>query len=314
MKELISIIVPVYNVERYLSRCIDSITAQTYKTLEIILVDDGSPDSCGQICDSYAEKDSRIRVIHKKNGGLSDARNAGIAAAHGKYLGFVDSDDYIHPEMYRRLWEELKKTDADVAMCDIERVYNTDYVLHSIEGDEVKTCSGLQAVKNILDKRLHVVSVIACGKLYKADLFDGIRFPAGKLHEDEFTTYRLFYKSEKVTFLSGKYYYYFQREDSIMGQRKALFSYDALEAYEQMAEFFREKENADIFYAIKYKYLYMLKEYAAAMKKDGKPEERDSAVKLDAKFRQEYAEYIRGIGGVKRKVRLWLYRWFSISI
>ena len=116
-KPMISIIVPVYNVESYLADCVDSITAQTFKDIEIILVDDGSPDSCGQICDDYAKTDKRIRVIHKQNGGLSDARNAGIQLASGRYLGFIDSDDYIATDMFERLYNSIIETDSDIAMC-----------------------------------------------------------------------------------------------------------------------------------------------------------------------------------------------------
>lgn len=123
MKEdLISIIVPVYKVENYLSKCLDSMICQTYKNIEIILVDDGSPDNSGKICDDYAKKDSRIKVIHKENGGLSDARNAGLKIATGKYIGFVDSDDYISVEMYEKLYNQAKKEDADIACCNYYRV------------------------------------------------------------------------------------------------------------------------------------------------------------------------------------------------
>ncbi len=114
--ELITIVVPVYNVEKYLDRCIRSIQAQTYKNLEIILIDDGSEDQCGEICDQYAESDERITVIHKENGGLSSARNAGIDIAAGCYIGFVDSDDYIHPDMYGILYDSMKRNDADIAV------------------------------------------------------------------------------------------------------------------------------------------------------------------------------------------------------
>ena len=238
MEELISIIVPVYRVEKYLSRCIDSIIAQTYKTLEIILVDDGSPDGCPEICDSYAERDNRVYVIHKKNGGLSDARNAGIEAAHGKYLGFVDSDDYIHPKMYQRLWEKLKKEDADAAMCDIEKVYDMSPVFHEIAEDETEIFNGIQAVKNILDKQLHVISVISCGKLYKAELFEKVRFPFGKLHEDEFTTYRFFAAAKKVVYLDvSKYNYDRSRTDSITGDKFRQDNLDACLAMRQRREF-----------------------------------------------------------------------------
>ena len=212
------------------------------------------------------------------------------------------------------LWEKLKKEDADAAMCDIEKVYDMSPVFHEIAEDETEIFNGIQAVKNILDKQLHVISVISCGKLYKAELFEKVRFPFGKLHEDEFTTYRLYYKCSKVVLLHGKYYYYFQRQDSIMGKSREVFSYDALEAYEQMADFFKQEENREIFYLIKYKYLYMLKEYASGLKKSGSPEDLKTAKGLDKKFHQEYAAYGGRIRGLKRKARLWLYRWFAISI
>ena len=120
---LISVIVPVYKVEAYLDRCVQSIVDQTYRNLEIILVDDGSPDNCGAMCDAWVEKDSRVRVIHKENGGLSDARNVGMAAASGEYLGFIDSDDYIAPEMYQVLWERIAADRSDMAACGVEMVF-----------------------------------------------------------------------------------------------------------------------------------------------------------------------------------------------
>ena len=128
MQDLISVIVPVYKVEKYLKRCVDSILAQTYPCLEVILVDDGSPDGCPAICDEYAREDRRVRVIHKENGGLSDARNAGIDAAKGKFLGFVDSDDYVHPRFYELLLQALKEEGADIAGCDVKKVCETEKI------------------------------------------------------------------------------------------------------------------------------------------------------------------------------------------
>ena len=128
MQDLISVIVPVYKVEKYLKRCVDSILAQTYTCLEVILVDDGSPDGCPAICDEYAREDRRVRVIHKENGGLSDARNAGIDAAKGKFLGFVDSDDYVHPRFYELLLQALKEEGADIAGCDVKKVCKTEKI------------------------------------------------------------------------------------------------------------------------------------------------------------------------------------------
>lgn len=314
MKELISIIVPIYNVEKYLPRCIESIQAQTYKNLEILLIDDGSPDSCPEICDDYAKKDKRIKVIHKANGGLSDARNAGIDAATGEYLGFVDSDDYIHPEMYERLWKQVVQERADIALCNMERVYGAVAKRFQAGEDLVKTYSGTQAIKNILDKNLHVISVVAWGKLYKKNLFEGVRFPKGKIHEDEFTTYKLYYKSGRVVELSGQYYFYFQRDDSIMGVKNKKISYDGLEAYERMAEFFKEEKNTELLYMIKYKYLYMLKETVKNIIMNEDIREYALVDEINQKYKKEYQNSISGIKGVKRKVRLGLYYWFKINI
>lgn len=314
MGELISLIVPVYKVEKYLSRCIESILEQTYKEIEIILVDDGSPDSCPEICDNYASRDKRIQVIHKRNGGLSDARNAGIEAARGEYLGFIDSDDYIHPAMYMELWKAIQRYEADVAMCDIQRVDGEGGEACIVQSENVRIYSGRKAVENILDKNLHVVSVVSWGKLYRRRLFEGIRFPVGRLHEDEFTTYQLFYRSSKVAFIEGRYYYYFQRPDSIMGKLRREFSTDGLEAYRQMGEFFRIRQDEHLLYLVKYKYLYMLKEASTELKKDKKRAAKGLAGKLDEEYRREYRHYIRNMQEPKRKARLWLYRWFGISI
>ena len=178
---LISVIVPIYKVEKYLHKCIDSILAQTYTNLEIILVDDGSPDNCGKICDEYAAKDSRIKVIHQPNGGLSAARNAGLDIATGDYIGFVDSDDYIAPDMYEKLYNALVKNDADMAICDYQRFGN------ELPYDEMslttEVITGLQA----MEKQNTVINcsfVVAWSKLYKSFIFSNVRFPVGKINED----------------------------------------------------------------------------------------------------------------------------------
>lgn len=314
MEELISIIIPVYKVEKYLPRCIESVLSQTYANIEVILVDDGSPDGCYEICDSYAMRDGRVTVVHKKNGGLSDARNAGLAVAHGEYVGFVDSDDYIHPDMYEKLHEILLSENADISVCGIDKVDSAGCQIKEVDKNEVQVYTGLQAIKNILDKKLHVVSVVAWNKLYKRSLFEKVRFPIGKLHEDEFTTYQIFYQCKKVAYITEKYYYYFQRPDSIMGRRKSVFSYDGLEAYEQMAHFFEKNGNTEILYLVKYKYLYMLRSAAVGLKKSGSIDDRELARLLDEKYRNEYKKYICKIQGLKRKVRLGLYRWLKISV
>ena len=238
MNKLISIIVPIYNVEKYLRRCIDSIINQTYKNLEVILIDDGSPDNCGKICDEYAQSDPRIKVIHKANGGLSDARNTGIDAACGQYIFFLDSDDWIDCKCIEKLNNLIKTRDADIAMCDFLPVFsekieqiNTDYDIYEY--------TNLEALSEYIGKN-YVQMVISWGKLFNKNLFADVRFPKGKYHEDEFTTHQLIYKSKKIVFTTEKLYFYLKRSDSITGSgynlKKEL---DFLEAYEKRAKFFR---------------------------------------------------------------------------
>lgn len=310
MSELISIIVPVFKVEKYLMRCVESIRDQTYPNIEIILVDDGSPDACPQICDQYAQEDTRIKVIHKKNGGLSDARNCGIDAAQGDYIGFVDSDDYIHPDMYMQLWENLKENQADIAVCGVKKVYSDEEPCSEQTQNVLKIYDGRQAIENIFDGSLYLQSVVSWNKLYKRSLFENVRFPVGKIHEDEFTTYVLFYKSDKVVYNTGIYYYYYQRTDSIMGGRKTAFSPDGLEAYEQMAGFFEEKKEPHLVQLVKYRYLCLLKKYAVELKQAG---EHEKCEMLEEKYRKEYKKSIKTIQKFKRRIRLRAYRWLKIN-
>ncbi|MDV4769588.1 glycosyltransferase, partial [Enterococcus faecium] len=176
----ISIIVPVYKVEPYLRKCVDSILAQTFTDFEVILVDDGSPDNSGKICDEYASKDSRVRVIHKKNGGLSSARNAGIDVARGKYLGFVDSDDYIEKDMYELLYDNIVKEQADLSICGIYDIYAGKKV--KILPEEYKVLDKVSAMKIVLEAQSF--SVHAVNKLYKKELFNKIRYPENIITED----------------------------------------------------------------------------------------------------------------------------------
>lgn len=311
MYELISVVVPVYNVENYLVRCVESIRKQTYPNLEIILVDDGSTDSCPQICDKLAAEDKCIRVIHKENGGLSDARNKGIETAKGRYIGFVDSDDYIHPEMYMRLWKCMDRTQADIGVCEVEKVYDDRKPDFSdLQKTELKVYTGRQAVKNIFVGKLYLESVVAWNKLYKKKLFEEIRYPVGKLHEDEYTTYRLYYKCDKVVYCTGKCYYYCQRPNSIMGKRKSVFSPDGLEAYEKMNDFFSRIQDKEIQQLISYRYLCLLKKYAVRLREEGDSSTADG---LEEKFRSVYKRDIRSIRRLRRRFRLRMYRWFRIN-
>lgn len=212
MNDLISVIVPIYKVEEYLEHCVASITAQTHKKLEIILVDDGSPDNCGAMCDAWAEKDSRIRVIHKENGGLSDARNAGLEIASGDYIAFVDSDDWIEPELYERLLTVLQKENADICACNILSCYPDR---REVWGCREYTAGDSQTFLAMLYSDT-AFPVSAWNKLYRRKCWKGIRFPVGKLCEDAFTTYLLVDQAERIVQIPDALYCYRIRPGSIM--------------------------------------------------------------------------------------------------
>lgn len=213
-EKLISIVVPVYNVEDYLERCINSIINQKYSALQIILVDDGSTDDSGKICDKFAMADKRITVIHKENGGLSDARNFGIDIAEGELISFVDSDDYIDYTYILKLYNLLLLYDADISTVGIRKIYALSGELKDKSKEKIKCFSGEKSMEMLLYQKK--ISNCACGKIYKIDLFDGIRYPIGTLYEDLGTTYKLLYKAKKVACSTEKLYFYFQRSGSIM--------------------------------------------------------------------------------------------------
>lgn len=212
----ISIIVPVYNVEKYIHRCIDSILHQTFKDFELILVDDGSLDNSGKICDEYAKEDDRIKVIHKENGGLSDARNVGLDIAQGEYIAFVDSDDWIEKDMYSILYENIRKYNADISICKTRKIFDST-VDNNITTNNCIILNNEEAFDCLFNNKYYASH--ACDKLYKKSLFDGIRYPVGKLYEDMFTTYRLFEKANKVVFSDYIGYNYFQRKDGIVNSK-----------------------------------------------------------------------------------------------
>lgn len=228
MNEKISVIVPVYKVEDYLDRCVQSIVSQTYTNLEIILVDDGSPDKCPEMCDKWAVKDSRVCVIHKENGGLSDARNAGMAVATGEYTSFIDSDDYIAEVFFERLLTTAQNTDSDIVECDVLKFSENDVPCFNDREFDVQTYNTQEALSRLIIEsgfRQHVWN-----KLYKRDSALSVMFEKGKLNEDEFWTYQVFGKAERVTKIDLPMYFYLQRSGSIMGTAYSLRRLDALEA------------------------------------------------------------------------------------
>ena len=213
----ISVIVPVYKVEPYLNRCVQSILAQSYEDFELILVDDGSPDNCGAMCDAWAQKDSRIKVIHKENGGLSDARNAGIDIATGQYLSFVDSDDYIHPQMLSTLLETMQDHCADVVCCDCLRT-SQEQVEHAeaVKPARVFCTSGAEVIEHFCTKYHDFQVVTAWNKLYKKNIFDGLRYEVRYNCEDAIMALPMYARAKTVVFIDSVLYYYYQSPTSIM--------------------------------------------------------------------------------------------------
>lgn len=238
-------IIPVYNVEEYLSRCVDSVVSQSHKNSEIILIDDGSPDRCPEICDEYGKRYDNITVIHKKNGGLSDARNAGISyvmkkADDDEYITFVDSDDFIHPSYAEKMIGLCERLDCDMAQCGYERGERGRFSENAYAGG-VRRTDGESALLG------YELKSQVFAKVFKIRTFRNLTFPQGRLNEDEFVTYRAVYGAKGAAFSKEKLYYYFKRGSSIMDDiAKKLKGnprrYDFLAAYEERALFF-EGEN-----------------------------------------------------------------------
>ena len=234
---MLSIVVPVYNVEKYLANCIESIIKQTYKTFELILVNDGSTDSSLNICEEYLRKDDRIKIINKENGGLSSARNAGIDIAKGTYIGFVDSDDWIDNNMFYIFMDIATNNKADIAQCEYKRVVDTTNEIFINNDCNVKVFSSTEALNNQYNNELGVSTVVAWSKIYKKELFDDLRFPLGKYHEDEFTTYKLLYKANRIVYTSNQLYYYRDTPNSIMNASYNKKRLDILSALDERQSF-----------------------------------------------------------------------------
>lgn len=212
MHDLISVIIPVYKVEKYLCRCVDSVLEQTYTNMEIILVDDGSPDNCPVMCDEYARQDSRVKVFHQENAGLSGARNAGIDMAQGQWLAFVDSDDYLAADFLERLYQACVDTGSSLSVCRWEYVRGETIPEHGTGETRVYTGREMLANLYVPDGAYFVV---AWNKLYRKELFEDIRYPLGRIHEDEATTYRIYDKVKKAAYVDRSLYGYFVTPVSI---------------------------------------------------------------------------------------------------
>lgn len=262
----ISVVVPVYKVEPYLHRCIDSILAQTYSDFQLILVDDGSPDNCGKICDEYAEKDSRIYVIHRENGGLSAARNSGIDwvfdGHYTEWITFIDSDDLVTLNYLEVLIDIAQNNDVNISVGNSK---------HAYEGDEIKTIINYGKVTVYSPERFWVtdsdLATVAWGKLYKTNLFGSIRYPEGKLHEDALTTYRLLFTQDCVTVSDAQIYIYYFSSSSIMRSDWSIKRLDALEAYAEQLLFFEQNGFKLAFMESKKNFVFSIQNNISEIKK-----------------------------------------------
>lgn len=245
--ELISVILPIYNVELYLKECIESVISQSYKNLEIILVDDGSTDQSPYICDEYVKIDNRIKVIHKENGGLSDARNVGIQASSGSYIALVDSDDLIAQNFIEELYEGCIKSNAMIAACAYSKFSNEDEIVCSNNLDNVQVISGRELIKQIYLGQAGEFGFVAWNKLYRRDLFDSIQYPFGRIYEDTFTTYKLFLNSNQIALLNKSLYFYRIRPESIMSTMVSLKKIkDGVDADASVVKYFQENQDYEI--------------------------------------------------------------------
>lgn len=280
-EETISIIIPVYNIEKFLNKCVDSVLKQTYHNLEIILIDDGSTDKSGAICDDYKSKDNRIKVLHQLNGGLSSARNAGIEIANGEYLAFIDGDDYVEPTLIETLFNACKETNADLSICSFY-----------MEGEDGKTrieCESLANASYTNIEALELLAlprqdryVVAWNKLYKKHLFDEIRFPLNRVFEDQATVHKIFWNAKKIVTVSDKLYHYIVRDDSLSHKTNPIKYFDDLDALFERVEFYKQNNLEKLVPGVENVMFYLFGYYLNKSFCNGK---------LDKKIEEMYLNY-----------------------
>lgn len=305
MNEKISVIVPVYKVEPYLRRCVDSILAQSYTNLEIILVDDGSPDNCPAICDEYAEKDDRVRVIHKPNGGLSDARNAGLDIATGEWLSFIDSDDWIEPSMYETLMINANNHRAQISIGGVFDELMTEngiIVKKTTAGDSITTefREKLDAIRHFLTH-----SWSAWDKIYRREVFDGIRYPVGEINEDEAIALRLLNNCNRVVYTNEPFYHYISRPESITTSSFSLKKLDWYRHCKANLEWIRENHpELEDLAAARYRGSLLWTLTEIALSDDSYSEER---IALISELKKNKRQFIRiDFSFRSDKIRMWM--------
>lgn len=304
--ELVSVVIPVYNVEHYLPKCIESVIKQTYAQLEIILVDDGATDLSGKICEQYAKRDSRIQVIHKPNGGLSDARNCGLERATGKYITFIDSDDYVSKYFVERLYTNIVKTGADISIGNFLRVKENTEIQDNIEKScEFKVYDRIQSFTALYDKELKDIFTTAWGKIYKRELFELIRYPVGRNYEDTSIAHLVYNLITKVVYENVKIYYYLERENSITKSEQFIKD-DAILAVRDRMEFLEKNGYHEILGKAREDYFATLMGVYARTYSD-KIDVSQRKKQIYAMVRQNYDKYKNELQSRNMKIRIWLF-------
>lgn len=302
--ELISVIVPAYNVRNFIDDCVASIVKQTYKRLEVILVDDGSTDGTSEVCDAWCKKDARCYVVHKDNGGLSDARNVGIDKSHGNFLVFVDADDYIDKEYIEKLHNALSEDkDADISMCGFYTVYNNKMKKHII--DNAAALSGKMLLKKAFSNDTWGDVVVVWNKMYRRDTFKGLRFDNGRLHEDEFFTDKVLYRTKKVVLIRDVLYFYRKNADSITSQNSVKRIIDCIDAFLERINFFKANDEVLFVLAVRQCFDAFLRLLATCRENENASKKVTSAIRKEYS-RKQYFNFLTSKQKVKYMI-LWIF-------
>lgn len=259
---LISVVIPIFNMEKYLRKCLDSVCNQTYTKLEILLIDDGSTDQSSKIYRAYQRNDNRIKIFCKENGGLSSARNYGIERATGQYIAFVDSDDYIHPRMFEILTNNIKENQSQIAICNFETIYEQGDTVSKRENEQIddKVYTDSEVMQLLwMEGR---ITVVTWNKLYVRSLFNSIKFPKGKIHEDEFIIHHLLIQCKRVSVVNKVLYYYLKRNNSITSNIGWENIQCSIEAFQDRIDLFlKVHDKLNMFYAIERLERYIIEHY-----------------------------------------------------
>lgn len=306
----ISVIVPVYNTEKYVENTLDSILNQTYKNLEIIVINDGSTDNSKQICEKKALTDNRIIMINTENQGAGAARNLGLSKATGEYISFIDSDDLIVPEYYEVLESMIRENDADIAECKFVRINNASEKINQIEEERLEFFSREEKLLQLygIDDKLYINTVIMCNKLFKKELFQntGILYPINRIIDDEFIIYHLIYNSNKIVVTNKIMYGYVQSQGSVMrNEYPSKRVFDTIDVYDGVYDFFKDKNIVDLEYYILLRYLKYCVELLVKTNNSNMKEKEEVKKLIKIKFEEKW-EIV--LGKYKGKNEMNVYR------